>query len=234
MVEPESIYLLVFVVSLGFTLASFAMGVMGVHLPGGDGHGHGNGFHPQLGHGHAHADGHLHVGHAGASGHLSHGGPHDHAAAHDAGDGISPFNLSTMLAFLTWFGGAGYLLTAYFSVGALVALIVASVVGLVGSSIVFFFLVRVLLRGQTPFLRDEDYRLEGTLGRLSVGIRGGRTGEVVFSKAGTRRVASARSADGQDIPQGAEVVVVYTEDGIAYVQRFDELLTEEPQATARN
>jgi hypothetical protein len=94
--------------------------------------------------------------------------------------------------------------------------------------------VRILLRGQTPFLRDEDYQLEGTLGRLSVGIRGGRTGEVVFSKAGSRRVASARSEDGEDIPQGTEVVVTHREGGVAYVRRFEELLAEEPQVIARN
>ncbi len=235
MVDPESIYLLLFIVSLGFTLASFAMGVIGVHLPGA-GHGHGDGVHPHLSHGHGHrvADFHAHGGPTGANGHVVHGSAAEHTAAHESGDGISPFNLSTILAFLTWFSGAGYLLTAYSSVGVLVALLVASLIGLVGASIVFFFLVRILLRGQTPILRDEDYRLEGTLGRLSVGIRGGRTGEVVFSKAGTRRVASARSADGEDIPQGAEVVVVYQEGGIAYVRRFEELLAEEPSAAASN
>jgi membrane protein implicated in regulation of membrane protease activity len=240
MADPESIYLLVFIVSLGFTLASFAMGVVGVHIPGIE-QGHHDGFHPHLGHGdgHGHLDLHGHDlhGHAappGAHAALTHGGGNGLAAHHEAGDGVSPFNLSTILAFLTWFGGAGYLLTAYFGVGALLALLIASFVGLIGASIVFFFLVRILLRGQTPFLRDEDYQLEGTLGRLSVGIRGGRTGEVVFSKAGSRRVASARSEDGEDIPQGTEVVVTHREGGVAYVRRFEELLAEEPQVIARN
>ncbi len=235
MFDPESIYLLVFIVSLGFTLVSFAMGVVGVHFPG-DGHGHHDVFHPHLGHanGHGHLDFHVPAGHSGANGHLTQASASGHAAAHDAGDGVSPFNVSTILAFLTWFGGAGYLLTAYYGVGALAALVVSSIAGLIGASIVFFFLFRILLQGQTPFLRDEDYQLEGTIGRLSVGIRSGRTGEVVFSKAGTRRVASARSTDGQDIAQGSEVVVIHQERGIAYVQRFEELLTEEPRTAARN
>lgn len=253
MVDAESVYLLIFVVSLGFTLASFALGVLGVHFPGG-GHAPGHALHPYSGHVHGHLDlaghnaAHAPTGHFGANGHLGHpgaaghldvpghaaGSAHPHGDAHAGGDGISPFNLSTILAFLTWFGGAGYLLTAYGSVGALAALLAATCVGLVGASIVFFFLVRVLLRGQTPFLRDEDYELEGTIGRLSVGIRAGHTGEVVFSKAGSRRVASARSADGEDIPQGTEVVVVHQEGSIAYVQRFEQLLAEEPRAAARN
>jgi hypothetical protein len=142
--------------------------------------------------------------------------------------------MSTILAFLTWFGGAGYLLTAHYGVPTLAALVISAGVGAIGASIVFFFLARVLLRGQTPFLRDEDYVIEGTIGRMSVGIRDGRTGEVVYSKAGTRRVASARSADGRDIEQGAEVVVIQHERGIAYVRRFEELLAEEPHVAARN
>ena len=231
MVDPESIYLLIFIVALGLTLVSFAAGVAGIHFPG-DGHGHADGLHVHVGHGNGHVDVHGHVPHGGTNGHLGHADPGTHP--HGGVDGISPLNFSTVLAFLTWFGGAGYLLTAHFGVGALVALTLAAAVGLFGASIVFFFLVRVLLKGQTPFLRDEDYELEGTIGRLSVGIRAGRTGEVVFSKAGTRRVASARSADGDDIPQGAEVVVIHQERGIAYVRPFEDLLAEEPRAAARN
>jgi hypothetical protein len=142
--------------------------------------------------------------------------------------------MATILAFLTWFGGAGYLLTGHFGVATLAAIVLSAGVGVIGAAIVFLFLARILLRGQTPYLREEDYRIEGTIGRLSVGIRDGRTGEVVYSKAGTRRVASARSADGKDIEQGAEVVVIQHERGIAYVRRFEELLAEEPQAVARN
>jgi membrane protein implicated in regulation of membrane protease activity len=165
---------------------------------------------------------------------MGHGASGAHGLGHDAAGGASPFNMGTMLAFLTWFGGAGYLLTAHFGVGTIAALILSAGIGVIGGAIVFFFLARVLLRGQTPYLRSEDYTLEGTIGRLSVGIRSGRTGEVVYSKAGTRRVASARSADGEDIAQGAEVVVISQEGGIAYVRRFEELLAEEPPMLARN
>jgi hypothetical protein len=218
--DVPSIFLLIFIVALGLTLVTFVLGVTDVGLPG---HGHGGDFSgPDAG------------GLDGAADVIGHGHGAAPGTGHDASGGASPFNMATMLAFLTWFGGAGYLLTAHFGVGTLAALILSAGIGLIGGAIVFFFLARVLLKGQTPYLRPEDYSIEGTIGRLSVGIRGGHTGEVVYSKAGTRRVASARSADGEDIAQGAEVVVISQEGGIAYVRRFEELLAEEPPVAARN
>jgi membrane protein implicated in regulation of membrane protease activity len=219
--DVSSTFLLIFIVALGLTLVTFVLGVTDVGLPG---HGAGGGdlSVPDTG------------GLDGAADVMGHGAGGGHGLGHDAAGGASPFNMATMLAFLTWFGGAGYLLTEHFGVGTIAALIFSAGIGVIGGAIVFFFLARVLLRGQTPYLRSEDYSLEGTIGRLSVGIRSGRTGEVVYSKAGTRRVASARSADGEDIAQGAEVVVISQEGGIAYVRRFEELLAEEPRVAARN
>lgn len=219
MPDPAAVFLLIFLVALGLTLISFAFGVLGADLPV-IGHGSGD----------VHPGGDFAISPTGVDLHADSGtpAPGPHAANH----GFSPFSLSTILAFLTWFGGAGYLLTAHFGLGTVAALMVATMAGLGGASIVFFFVARVLLRGQTPFLHEEDYRLEGTIGRLSVGIRDGRTGELVYSKAGTRRVASVRSADGQDIEQGAEVVVIHQEGGIAYVRRFDDLLAEGPRTAA--
>jgi hypothetical protein len=132
--------------------------------------------------------------------------------------------MSTILAFVTWFSGAGYVLTSTFGLGTLLASAIATCVGLTGAGIIFFVLVRVLLPGQTPYLDPFDDELEGTLGRLTVPIRAGGTGELVFSKRGARRVASARSADGEAIDKGTEVVVVREERGVVYVEPFSEFL----------
>ena len=70
----------------------------------------------------------------------------------------------------------------------------------------------------------DDYRLEGTLGQITVGIPAGGTGEVVFSKAGARRSEAARSADGVAIPRGTEVVITAYADGFATVQPWAEFL----------
>jgi hypothetical protein len=58
----------------------------------------------------------------------------------------------------------------------------------------------------------------GAFGRLSIPIRPGGTGELIYSQQGTRRVTGARSEDGSPIPKGAEVLVVRYERGIAFVR----------------
>src|SRR6266542_4035941 len=63
----------------------------------------------------------------------------------------------------------------------------------------------------------------GHLGRVTVPIRAGGTGEIVYSQAGTRRSAGARSEDGTVVPRGSEVVVTRYEKGIAYVRSWEEL-----------
>ena len=59
--------------------------------------------------------------------------------------------------------------------------------------------------------------------RVTSSIREGGTGEIVFSMNGTRHVAAARSDTGQALGKGAEVVVVRSERGIAYVSTWEEL-----------
>jgi hypothetical protein len=67
----------------------------------------------------------------------------------------------------------------------------------------------------------------GVIGRTVIPIRErDGTGEIVFTHAGTRRVAGARSESGRAIPKGTEVVVTRYEKGIAYVSLWDELKEE--------
>jgi ribosomal protein L35 len=60
----------------------------------------------------------------------------------------------------------------------------------------------------------------GVLGRMSIPIRPGGTGELIYSQEGTRHVTGARSEDGIAHPKGAEVMVTRYEKGIAYVRPF--------------
>jgi hypothetical protein len=71
-------------------------------------------------------------------------------------------------------------------------------------------------------MKSEDYRMEGSLGTISMPIRESGTGEVIFSLAGVRRCAGARCDDGKAIEKGAEVVIERYEKGIAYVKRWEE------------
>ena len=153
---------------------------------------------------------HLHLPHAHA-GHVGHGA---HA-------GVSPINFATMMAFLAWFGGTGYLLTSEFRWLALPALMMATLAGASGSAVMFWVMAHVLWSPDEN-MQSADYRMIGVLGRIGHSIREGGTGELIYSHGGTRHSCGARSADGGAIEKGVEVVVTAYDRGIAYVKRWEE------------
>jgi len=164
---------------------------------------------------------HLHLPHV----HLHfHGMVHGPAAgAHGApGHGAPWLNFGTLTAFLAWFGGTGYLLEHYYSVWFLLALGVATLSGLGGAAIVGWFLLKFLMSKEED-LDPADYDMIGVLGKLTIPIRQGGTGEIVFTQGGVRCVSGARSEEGRAIAKGAEVVVTRYENGIAYVRRWEDM-----------
>jgi hypothetical protein len=74
----------------------------------------------------------------------------------------------------------------------------------------------------------------GVLGRITSPIRAGGTGELLYSQAGTRRCAAARSDDGIAVEKGAEVIVTRYEGGIAYVRTWDTAVGLDRPITARH
>ena len=161
---------------------------------------------------------HLHLPHIDF-----HIGGHAHAPHAGGGAGeITPINFGTVSAFLAWFGGAGYLLTRFYSFWFLIAFGLACLSGLVGATLIFFFLAKVLIQKDEE-LNPADYDMVGVLGTVSSGIRPSGTGELIFLQAGTRRATPARSEDGLEIDKGTEVVVTRYERGIAYVRPWEEL-----------
>lgn len=156
----------------------------------------------------------LHIGHA----------MHVHPAAHGSmQETSSPFNLGSVLAFLIWFGGVGFLLHALSALALLLVVVLASLAGLAGAVVIALFLVKVLVPAQT-IVDPNQYRLDGTSGRITAAIPAGGTGEITYSKAGTRRSDAARSIDDQALPHGAEVVIMGYRRGVAYVQTLDRYL----------
>ena len=212
-------YLICFAVGFCFSFFSFIFGghrFGRLHLP----------------HFHGHAVGHLPsapgpIGHApAAGGHapVTHGAGGARGAA-SRGGSVSPFNPPSMAAFLAWFGGTGYLLTRFSAIWVGFGLMLSTVVGLVGGGIIFLFLTKVLMSDQ-EYLDPADFEMVGVLGKLSMPIREGGTGELIYSQMGTRRVCGARSEDGSVMAKGAEVVVTRYEKGIAYVQLWEEMANE--------
>jgi membrane protein implicated in regulation of membrane protease activity len=165
---------------------------------------------------------HLHLPHL----HFDHGIHVPHMGSEGLGHAELPwFNFGTIAAFLAWFGGTGYLLQHYYGVWFVVTLAVAIVSGIGAASVVFWFLAKVLMSREES-LDPADYDMIGVLGKLSIPIRQGGTGELIYSQEGTRRVTAARSEEGGAIPKGSEVMVTRYEKGIAYVRRWEELTGE--------
>jgi hypothetical protein len=149
--------------------------------------------------------------------------PHSHGASHGGGPHISWFNASTVLAFLAWFGGVGYLMTKYSHVETFFVVGIATLSGMAAGWVVLRFLVKLVGPSDEP-LREEDRRIIGSLGTVSMTIRENGTGEIIFPLGGGRRCSGARTEDGQPIEKGAEVVIERYEKGIAYVKRWEEFV----------
>jgi membrane protein implicated in regulation of membrane protease activity len=142
-------------------------------------------------------------------------------------------NASSVVGALTWFGAAGYLMLRLGD-WALPAVIIGAVLAAgVGWYLVARFL-GLVLAGERE-MDPEDYRLEGTVGQVTVSIPAGGTGEVVFDKAGARRSEAARAIGGGPIPRGSEVVITTYADGFATVQPWGEFLAaREKRAVPEN
>jgi membrane protein implicated in regulation of membrane protease activity len=153
--------------------------------------------------------------------HLPHG--HFHGVGHGGAHGghFPFFNPLTLAVFLAWFGGTGYLLTRYQHLWMLAALVLSTLVGLAGASLIFLFVAKVLM-AHDHSLDPMDYEMVGVLGKISSGVRANGTGEIIFEQDGCRKASAARSESGERLTRGEEVVVTRYENGIAYVKRWEE------------
>ena len=204
-------YFVCFLVGFGLSALAFLAGSVHLHLP----HLH---FHQGI-HVGSQAPGGLMRGSA-ARGGVARGGVARGAARGGRAD-LSWFNFGTIAAFLAWFGGTGYLLENYYHVWFVVTFVVAVLSGTGAACVVFLFLAKVLMAREAS-LDPADYDMIGVLGRLSIPIREGGTGELIYSQEGTRRVTGARSEEGVAIAKGTEVMVTRYEKGIAYVRKWED------------
>ena len=191
-------YLLCFAVGFIFSLLSFLVGSLHWHLPGLGGH-------------HGHVGTGVHAAHAGGHGAYDSNGIH-----------LSIFNPAILAAFFAWFGGTGYLLTRYSTVWFVIGFGIAAAGGLIGGALIYLFMTRVLM-SQNENMDSSTYEMVCVLGRTSVPVREGGTGEIIYSQAGTRRTCGARAEKNEMIPKGSYIVVTRYEKGIAYVRLWSEL-----------
>jgi len=196
----ELFYLICFVIGFAFSVISFLSGAL---------------------HSHIHLPKHFHFGHV----HGAHGAGHGtHGGGARGGAHFSFFNPLTSAAFLTWFGGTGYLLVHLRHIWVFAGLALASAAGLTAAGIVFLFVAKVLMANEREHELDPlDYDMIGVLAHVSSTIRSGGTGEIIFEQVGVRKACAARSDSGTPLAKGEEVVVTRYEQDIAYVCRWDEL-----------
>jgi membrane protein implicated in regulation of membrane protease activity len=150
--------------------------------------------------------------HSGVGGH-AHGGP-EHI------DWLAQINIVSVLAFLTWFGGVAYLLRNAADFHVLLSLLVGVFAGVACAALVLR-LMR-MLRSKEVYLDERQERLTGAMARVSSSIRADGTGEVTYVLNGVRQVTAARSATGEALPRGAEVVIMRRDRGIAFVEPWVE------------
>jgi hypothetical protein len=137
--------------------------------------------------------------------------------------GPSMVNAAAATAFFTWFGGGGLLLQRLTPFSLPLICAGAAVIGASGGALINKAIHALTRQEWTA----ESLSMIGVIARTVVPIRAGDgTGEIVFTHAGTRRVAGARSEAGRAIAKGTEVIVTRYERGIAYVSTWDELKEE--------
>ena len=167
----------------------------------------GGSLHLHLGHLHVGGHGFTKSGVHGAHGHLSH---------------LSPVNAFTVVAFLCWFGGTGYLLAHGHVFTWVLVLGLSALSGAAGAGLVFWFLAKVLLPREHP-LEPADTPIIGVLGRVTSPVSAEGVGEMLYSQNGARRSIPIAADDGVPIGRNAEVVVLRYARGIAFVRRWDEM-----------
>jgi len=187
-------YLLCFIVGFTLSVLSFLGGAAHIHLP--------------------------------FKGHLPFHGWHHASGLSGRGmpqvrGGLSWFNAMTVMTFLAWFGGIGYMLSTHSRLVAVAALLIAAIAGMFAAGVVFKFMAKIVKVSDAHML-DWDYRIEGTVGTVSSPIRENGTGEMIFEQKGVRKSVGARSEDGHPLPNGTEVAITRYEDGIAYVKKWED------------
>ncbi|MED1914006.1 NfeD family protein [Brevibacillus sp. DP1.3A] len=124
-----------------------------------------------------------------------------------------------LVSGMTAFGGAGYLLSRYTSLGALVVLMLAAVIGIALALVSYFLWVKPMSHAENSTSYSMS-QLGGKLGEVGTTIPAEGLGEVLLPMISGTTYHMAASLEGGIIPQGTRVVVVEVRDHVLYVIPF--------------
>jgi len=183
--------------------------------------------------------GHVgHIGDVGHTGHVGHDahGPHvhvhgtSHATKGAVSNNLSLFafiNPMSIALFLLGFGFFGYVFHHTADLIFPLTITFALLGGLVVAALLLALIGRVFGNSEGETVQDVSDRV-GTLGKVSMTIREGSIGEVLYvSPGGMRKSVPARSVKGQRLERDQEVVIVNYQSGIAEVDTWDHFINRD-------
>lgn len=140
-------------------------------------------------------------------------------------DGERSFRLTpaVLLAFLTVFGIAGYILTRVAAGTVATRAAIAAALGIVSSIATAHFVRKWWTVTPEHDVDDERYVLQGHIARVTKPIRADVDGEVAYELENERHVLKARSFDAAALSEGTEVVIERIEGDVAYVEAWQEV-----------
>ncbi len=221
----EDAFLICFFTGLFFTaITALLAGFGGGHDHGGAG----TGTHVDVGHVEV---GDIDVGHveASPSADFDMGHDFDHALADAGGDGhvevgigdtfpgLSPWSPTVISAFVSTFGGVGYLSLIEWQAGVPLSVLAGIIGGFAFSFFVFWGMNKIFDAVQSSSeVRVSE--LKGRKAEIITPIPKGGVGEISYVAEGTRLSAPARSVSGKAVARGATVKIVRITRTIYYVK----------------
>jgi len=163
--------------------------------------------------------GDVDVGDVGVDHDFEMGHDFDHSVAEAGGDGhvevglgdsfpgLSPWSPSVICAFLTTFGGAGYISLEAVGIGTSVSIVVGAVAATVGAGGVFYGMNRFFSAVQA----SSEVKVADVIGReaeVITPVPKGGVGEISYEVSGTRMSAPARTVNGKPVGRAQKVKIV--------------------------
>ena len=148
----------------------------------------------------------------------SHGFDNSQTEAH-----VPFLSMNTILAFSLGFGAGGFASQQlFFSSLGFMSLTVAIPVGLIFSSSVYLVLSKILIRGQSAYMKESDFDLRGIEGTVSSSLYPNHLGEVSYILRQSVQAIPARDKSNRTLPKGTIVVILSIHQGVATVLPLDE------------